>query len=259
MNKSRYVLDLIWPPFAVLAGFLAIVELAVRAGWIASFLVPPPSAAAMSLVHNFAEIAEAFKDTALASFAGFGLSVAIGVTLAIALSTGGWVRRAFYPYAVFFQTVPIIAIAPLLVIWFGFGPGAVIASAFVASVFPVIANTLAGLLSVDAPLVDLFRLYRAKPIAALIKLRLPFALPHIFTGLRVAAGLSVIGAIVGEFITGSGLGGLIQVSRQQRAIDKVFATLFASSLLGVLLFAIINLLARVSLRHWHASERNEQR
>ena len=258
MNKSRHLLHLVWPPIGVLIAFLAIVEFAVRAGWIASFLVPPPSAAARSLIGNLPEIAAAFRDTALASLAGFGLSVLIGVTLAIALSTGGWVRRAFYPYAVFFQTVPIIAIAPLLVIWFGFGQGAVIASAFVASVFPVIANTLAGLLSVDVPLVDLFRLYRARPIATLLKLRLPFALPQIFTGLRVAAGLSVIGAIVGEFITGSGLGGLIQVSRQQRAIDKVFATLFASSLLGVLMFAIINLLARVSLRHWHASERNQE-
>ena len=257
MNKSRYLLSIVWPPVAVLVAFLLILELAVRRGWIASFLVPPPSAAARSLINNFREIAVAFKDTALASLAGFGLSVAVGGTFAIVLSTGGWIRRAFYPYAVFFQTVPIIAIAPLLAIWFGYGPGAVIVSAFVASVFPVIANTLAGLLSVDAPLVDLFRLYRAKQIAALIKLKLPFALPQVFTGLRVAAGLSVIGAIVGEFITGSGLGGLIQVARQQRAIDKVFATLFASSLLGVLMFAIINLLARVSLRHWHASERNE--
>jgi NitT/TauT family transport system permease protein len=129
--------------------------------------------------------------------------------LAVLLALGGWVQRAFYPYAVFFQTVPIIAIAPLLVIWFGLDIRAVIASAFIVSIFPVIASTLDGLLSVDPALRDLFRLYRAGPMAALFKLRLPFALPNILTGLRVGSGLAVIGAIAGEFITGGGLGGLI--------------------------------------------------
>ncbi|HEX8322958.1 MAG TPA: ABC transporter permease [Tepidisphaeraceae bacterium] len=256
MNVRRLAY-LAWPPLTVFAGVFAMLEVAVRAGWIASFLVPRPSDAIKSLGANFAEIAGAFMATASAALRGFGLSVAVGVVVAVALSSGGLVRRAFYPYAVFFQTVPIIAVAPLLVIWFGFDQGAVIASAFVASVFPVIANTLSGLMSVDAPLVDLFRLYRARPLAALVKLRLPFALPQIFTGLRVAAGLSVIGAIVGEFITGSGLGGLIQVARQQRKIDKVFATLLVTSLLGVAMFAMINAVARLTLRHWHASERTE--
>ncbi len=255
----RRLFDNLWPPLAVLVVVLGLLEAAVRGGVIASFLVPPPSDAAASLVRNFAEIAGCFGETALASAAGFALSAAVGIVLAIGLSSGGFVRRAFLPYAVFFQTVPIIAIAPLLTIWFDYGIRAVIASSFIACIFPVIANTLAGLLSVDPSLEDLFRLYRAGPIATLVKLRLPFALPQIFTGLRVTAGLAVIGAIVGEFITGGGLGGLISVSRQQRAIDKVFATLFAASLLGVGMFAIINFAARVSLRHWHASERRDER
>jgi NitT/TauT family transport system permease protein len=130
----------------------------------------------------------------------------------------------------------------------------VVASAFIVSIFPVIANTLTGLLSTDPALRDLFRLYDAKRLATLLKLRLPFALPHVMTGLRIAAGLAVIGAIVGEFITGSGIGGSIMVSRQQNRVDKVFAGLLLASLLGIVLFTLVNLISRLSLRHWHASE-----
>ncbi|MCS7034451.1 MAG: ABC transporter permease subunit, partial [Phycisphaerae bacterium] len=141
------------------------------------------------------------------------------------------------------------------VIWFGFDADAVIASSFIVSLFPVIANTLSGLRSTDPALRDLFRLYGAGPLATLWKLRLPFALPSILTGLRIAAGLAVIGAIVGEFIVGSGLGGLIQVSRQQQKVDKVFAALLLSSLLGIALFAVVDGVSRLALRHWHASEK----
>ena len=97
-------------------------------------------------------------------------------------------------------------------------------------------------------------IYTAKPVATLFKLRLPFALPHILTGARIAAGLAVIGAIVGEFITGAGIGGAILVSRQQNRVDKVFAGLLLASLLGIVLFMAINLISRLALRHWHASE-----
>jgi NitT/TauT family transport system permease protein len=166
---------------------------------------------------------------------------------------GGLGAARVLSYAVFFQTVPIIAIAPLLVIWFGWDR-TVVASAFIVSIFPVIANTLTGLLSTDPALRDLFRLYDAKRLATLLKLRLPFALPHVMTGLRIAAGLAVIGAIVGEFITGSGIGGSIMVSRQQNRVDKVFAGLLLASLLGIVLFTLVNLISRMSLRHWHASE-----
>jgi NitT/TauT family transport system permease protein len=133
----------------------------------------------------------------------------------------------------------------------------VVASAFIVSIFPIIANTLTGLLSTDPALRDLFQLYDAKRLATLFKLRLPFALPHIMTGLRIAAGLAVIGAIVGEFITGAGIGGSIMVSRQQNRVDKVFAGLLLASLLGIALFMVINLISRLALRHWHASETGE--
>ena len=132
--------------------------------------------------------------------------------------------------------MPIIAIAPLLVIWFGYGMRTVIASAFIVSIFPVIANTLNGILSTDPALRDLFRLYGASPAVTLWKLRFPAALPQILTGLRIAGGLAVIGAIVGEFIGGQGLGSVVDVARTQQRTDKVFAAVLLASVLGLALF-----------------------
>jgi NitT/TauT family transport system permease protein len=250
---KRHLLRNIIPPLAPLLIVTVGAETAVRLGWLPSFLVPAPSSVFKSIFNDWFELWRATLGTATASLIGFGLSAAFGCLIAIALSSAAWVQRAFYPYAVFFQTVPIIAIAPLLVIWFGWDR-TVVASAFIVSIFPVIANTLTGLLSTEPALRDLFRLYEAKRLALLFKLRLPFALPHILTGLRIAAGLAVIGAIVGEFITGSGIGGEIMVSRQQNRVDKVFAGLLLASLLGIVLFVVINFISRVALRHWHASE-----
>jgi NitT/TauT family transport system permease protein len=150
--------------------------------------------------------------------------------------------------------VPIIAIAPLLVIWFGYGMRTVVASAFIVSIFPVIANTLSGILSTDPALRDLFRLYGASGRDTLFKLRFPAALPQIFTGLRIASGLAVIGAIVGEFIGGQGLGSVVDVARTQQRVDKVFAAVLLASVLGLGLFGLINLVSALTLQRWHASE-----
>jgi NitT/TauT family transport system permease protein len=234
----------------------ALAEIAVARGWVPAYLLPPPSRVARTLV-NESDLWRATGETALASMAGFVLSAVVGLMVAVALSSSRWVQRMFYPYAVLFQTVPIIAIAPMLVIWIGFGMPTVITSAFIVSIFPVIANAINGLLSTDSALVDLFRLYGASRAETLWKLRLPFALPAILTGLRVAGGLAVIGAIVGEFITGGGLGGIIDASRTQQRVDKVFAVLLIASGLGIMLFGIVNAISRLMLRHWHASEKVE--
>jgi NitT/TauT family transport system permease protein len=254
--SARHFVRNVLPPIVPAVVVTLATEVAVRQGWVPSFLIPAPSQVVESLVRDWPDLWSATMDTADASLMGFAMSIVIGSLIAIGMSSAPWVQRAFYPYAVFFQTVPIIAIAPLLVIWFGWDR-TVVASAFIVSIFPIIANTLTGLLSTDAALRDLFRLYDAKRLATLFKLRLPFALPHIMTGLRIAAGLAVIGAIVGEFITGAGIGGSIMVSRQQNRVDKVFAGLLLASLLGIVLFMVINLVSRLALRHWHASEAGE--
>jgi NitT/TauT family transport system permease protein len=251
--NRRQLLENVVPPLIPLIVTLAGVEVAVQWAWVPSFLVPAPSRVLASIVREGSELWRATLDTTVASLIGFGMSVVVGSVVAVGLSSAPWVQRAFYPYAVFFQTVPIIAIAPLLVIWFGWNR-TVVASAFIVSIFPIIANTLTGLLSADPALRDLFQLYGAKRLAVLFKLKLPFALPHILTGLRIAAGLAVIGAIVGEFITGAGIGGSIMVARQQSRVDKVFAGLLLASLIGIALFMSINILSWLALHRWHASE-----
>lgn len=243
------------PPLLPLLLSMVLAEVAVERGWVREFLIPRPSRVIEALIPPAGlEVWRAAWETTSAALIGFVASAVVGLMIAVGLSSSVWVQRAFYPYAVFFQTVPIIAIAPLLVIWVGWDR-TVPVSAFIVSIFPVIAGTLSGLLSTDPALRDMFRLYRASPWTTLMKLRLPWALPSIFTGLRVAAGLAVVGAIVGEFITGHGLGGLIQVSRQQQRVDRIFACLLLAALLGVVLFWLINLASRLTLRHWHASER----
>lgn len=231
-------------------------EWLVRAGFIKAFLVPPPSAVFQTIVRDWPELFAALMKTSAGAVIGFALSAAGGIAIAVFLSSSRAIQRAFYPYAVFFQTVPIIAIAPLLVIWFGYGMRTVVASAFIASVFPVIANTLSGILSTDPALRDLFRLYGATPSATLWKLRFPAALPQILTGLRIAGGLAVIGAIVGEFIGGQGLGSVVDIARTQQRTDKVFAAVLLASVLGLALFGFINVVSRLALRRWHASEQN---
>jgi NitT/TauT family transport system permease protein len=243
-------------PLLPLAVACAIAEVAVRRQWVPAYLVPAPSQVIKVFAHD-RDLWKATGETALASLAGFVLSAAVGLLIAIALSSSRWVQRMFYPYAVLFQTVPIIAIAPMLVIWVGYGLPTVVVSAFIVSVFPVIANAINGLLSTDPALVDLFRLYGASRPATLWKLRLPFALPAILTGLRIAGGLAVIGAIVGEFITGGGLGGIIDASRTQQRIARVFAVLLLASGLGITLFGLVNFISRRALRNWHASEKTE--
>jgi NitT/TauT family transport system permease protein len=225
------------------------------------FLLPTPTAIAKVMVDRSGELLASLWTTTQATLLGFFASAVLGVAAAIVLSASSLVRRAFYPYTVFFQTVPIVAISPLLVIWCGPGIWAVALSAFVVSVFPVIANTLTGLLSTDPALEDLFRLYGAGAWGRLWKLKLPAALPSLFTGLRVAAGLAVIGTVVGEFLVGlfgagEGLGVRILSAKKTGHMAEVFAAVLIASLLGLAMFTAINLAAKLLLRRWHASEQD---
>jgi NitT/TauT family transport system permease protein len=249
-----YLLRVILPPLVPLVVLIAALETIYLAGWVPAWLLPPPSKVLETLITERVTLWRATWQTLQATVAGLGISIVGGIVLAVVLSSSRLVQRAFYPYAVFFQTVPIIAIAPLLVIWFGFGMPTSIASSCIVSIFPVIAATLTGLASTDPALVDLFRLYGGSKLATLLKLRLPAALPNIFTGMRVAAGLAVIGAVVGEFIGGGGIGGVIDRSRTG-APDRVFAMILLASAIGLLLFGSINLASKLTLRHWHASEK----
>src|SRR5437660_3990669 len=228
-----------------------ILELVVRDGLLKSSLLPAPSAVLTAMIESRQELTTAMWKTSSSALLGFALSTLAGISIAVLLSSSPTIRRAFYPYAVFFQTVPIISIAPLLVIWFGFGRPTVIASAAIVSVFPIIASTLLGLKSTEPALIDLFKLYSATRRQTLWMLKIPFALPQIFSGLRIASGLAVVGAIVGEFIGGGGLGSVVDSARTQQRIDRVFAAVLISSLLGVVLVGAVNLVSSLSLGSWH--------
>ena len=243
------------PPLLPLLLSMGAAESAVRMGWVPSYLMPAPSQVIESLIVDRVALALAAWATLSAALTGLVLSFAVGTLFAIALSSSDLARRAFYPYAVFFQTVPIIAIAPLLVIWFGFGSPTVIASAAIVSVFPIIASTLLGLKSTEPALLDVFKLYMASNWQTLWLLKLPFALPQMFSGLRIASGLAVVGAIVGEFIGGGGLGSVVDAARTQQRVDRVFAAVLISSLLGVILVGTVNVFSALSLGSWHSSER----
>lgn len=250
----KRALTRIAPPVVTFVVGVLLAEWLIRALDVSPLILPRPSAVWAAATGEAASLLPALGATAQAVLIGLALSSTLGVAAAVALAASPWIQRAFYPYAIFFQIVPIVAIAPLLVIWFGYGPRAVVAAALVVSIFPVIANTLAGLLSVDPALRDLFRLYGASGFATLWKLRLPWALPYLLTGLRIAAGLAVIGAIVGEFVGGGGLGVLVLGAMRQQRTDLVFAAVAYASLLGLALFAAVGLASRIALRHWHASE-----
>ncbi len=257
ISRVRPLVRELLPPIGVFVLICLALEALVRGGVVESFILPPPSDVYRALTEPGTDLYTGLARTTRAALTGFTLSAFLGVGIAILLSMSIWIRRSLYPYAVFFQTVPIIAIAPMLVIWTDTQFQTVTAAACIASIFPVIASTYVGLASTDPALRDMFKLYRAGPITTLLKLRLPFALPSMFTGLRVAAGLSVIGAMVGEFVGGGGLGSVIEGARPLLRNDKVFAAVLLGSLLGLVLFLIVGIASRLTLRHWHASAASE--
>jgi NitT/TauT family transport system permease protein len=242
------------PPLVPLIILIMAFEVSARFEWIPEYLVPSPLSVLQSLWTDRDMYLAAGLRTGFCALGGLFLSFVVGVTSAVLFSFFDFARRAIYPYATFFQTVPIVAVAPVLVIWFGYGPPTVVASAFIVSFFPVLASSLMGLRSTDVNLMDLLRLYQASRWQILTKLTLPFALPFIFSGLRIAAGLSVIGAIVGEFVTGGGLGSVVDAARSQQRLDQVFAAVLISTLIGLLILAGVNLFGRMMMRKWHASE-----
>jgi NitT/TauT family transport system permease protein len=245
------------PPLFTFVFVVALWEGAVRALHVPAFLVPPPSAVLAAAWMERAPLAGSLLTTAEGACLGFLLSACFGTLVGLLFSLSRWLERGLYPYALFLQTVPIVAVAPLLVLWFGPGLRAVSVSAFIVSVFPVIANTLAGLRSVDPRLSDLFRLYGAKLGDTVLKLRLPTAIPSMMTGFKVASGLSVIGAIVGEFVAGfsegsAGLGITVLAAYRQLRTDLLFAAVLLASLLGLSLFALVSVSSSLLLRRLRA-------
>lgn len=260
---ARAVSRALPPVLAFLAANL-LWEAAVCVLAVPAYLLPAPSRIVIALATHAGTLGRALLVTGRAAVLGFALSALLGVVAGVVIASARWVQRAVYPFTVFLQTVPLVAIAPLLVVWFGFGIRPVAVAAFIVSVFPVIVNTVTGLRSVDPALLDLFRLYRASRAARLFKLRLPAALPAVFAGLRVAAGLAVIGAVVGEFVASyagddAGIGMLALTYSRESHTDRLFAAVGLASLLGLALFGVVSLASWLTLHRWHASEQEQAR
>lgn len=253
---GRTLASALLPPLLVIVGALASWELAVLLFKPPAYLLPSPRAILAAAVEERSMLTSATAKTALASVVGFAISGALGVTLGSVLSTSRFLQRGFYPIATLFQMVPLVAIAPLLVIWFGYGLRATIASAAIVSIFPVLANTLDGIRSVDPGLRELFTIHRASLVSRWWKLSLPSATPQIVTGLRIAAGLAVIGTIVGEFVSGyagreAPLGIVILSAMREYRTDLVFAAVALAALVGMALFAVVGAGGWLLLRRWH--------
>jgi NitT/TauT family transport system permease protein len=223
------------------------------------FLVPPPhDVVQVSFFDpfNLQELLEALWLSTRVAFTGLAVAIAIGTAMAVAMSRARWIERSIYPYAVLTQTIPILAMVPLFGFWFGFGTFSRVLVVVLFAIFPVVANTLFGLQSVHQEHHDLFTLHGAGRLTRLRKLQLPAALPAIFTGLRISAGLAVIGAIVGDtfFKQGEpGIGILIDRYQSRLQSEQMVAAIILSSLLGIVVFWFFGFLARRVVGGWHES------
>jgi ABC-type nitrate/sulfonate/bicarbonate transport system permease component len=239
------------PPLALVVLALGAWQLAARTEVIANalslkpYLVPAPSDIASSLWSDRSLLADNAWVTVREVLGGLAIAVAAGFALALALHLWGAVRRAVYPLLVASQTVPIVAIAPILVVWFGFGIGPKLAIIALVCFFPVTVNTLDGLRSVDPEVGKLMRTLDASRLQVLVRAEVPAALPYFFSGTRIAVAVAVIGAVFGEWSgAASGLGHLILISQSQLQTSRVFATVAVLSAIAIALFYALALAER---------------
>ena len=253
----RWLVEVALPPLLLAAIVLVAWDRLVVWSGVPAFRLPRPGQVwdAATDAKNRQALFSATQLTAAAALAGFAVSLVLGTLVALVFAQSRWVRRAAFPYTIFLQTVPIVAIAPLVIKWCGTGFTSVVVVAATISVFPIITNVTAGLLAVEPNLLDLLAAYNASRLQVLLKLRLPNAVPHLVTGAKIACGLAVIGAIVGEFYAGSGesfgLGYLIPLASGQLKTDYLFAAVICSTLLGMAIFALVSLIGATILARWH--------
>ncbi|MFD6443473.1 ABC transporter permease [Promicromonospora sp. NPDC060204] len=221
------------------------------------FLLPPLHEVLANTLGNpnvMNPMLDALWQTVGVALCGLAIAVVLGIGYAVVMAQAGWAEKILYPYAVILQTIPILALTPLIGIWMGYGFSARIVVCVIIALFPMIANTLFGLQSAGPAAHDLFTLNRATRVQRLLKLQFPAALPSIFTGLRNAAGLSVIGAIVGDFFfqQGSpGIGGLLRTYTLRLNMDALFMAIILTALFGVAMFSVFAALDRAVIGRWY--------
>ncbi len=244
-------------PLAVLAAGIAAWELVVRVNNIPLYVLPGPLAVFETLIADWPVLSQSLLTTLETTLEGFVAASIGGIALALLFNQSKWLEVSLFPYAVILQVTPVIAIAPLLLIYLP-QQTAVIVCAWIVAFFPVLSNTTLGLNSVDRNLAGLFRLYGASRLQTLVLLKLPSALPYILGGLRIAGGLSLIGAVVAEIAAGSagagsGLAYRIAESGYRLNIPRMFAALLLLSAAGIVIYGLLALTSHLALRRWHES------
>ena len=231
-------------------------EWAIRAYDVPPYILPGPLLIAQTLWRDWGTLAPSLLVTVQITFLALFVAASLGLLLAILFAQSRVIEMSLFPYAVVLQVTPIVAIAPLIIVWADNLTLALLICAWIVAFFPILSNTTQGLKSVDPNLRDLFHLYRASRWQVLRRLQLPTALPYFLAGLRISGGLSLIGAIVAEFVAGtggssSGLASRILESGYQLQIPRMFAALVLVSGLGILIFLALTLLSHLLLRRWH--------
>jgi NitT/TauT family transport system permease protein len=251
-----------WPAIIapLVVGVLALLgwEAIVWLKGIPHYILPGPSLVAQTLWQDWPSLSVSLLVTLKITLAALFAAVIIGVLLAILFTQSKWLELSLFPYAVVLQVTPIVAIAPLIIIWADNTNLALLICAWIVAFFPILSNTILGLNSVDHNLINLFQMYGASRWQMLRYLRLPAALPYFLAGLKISGGLALIGAVVAEFVAGtggsaSGLAYRILESSYQLKIPRMFAALFLISLSGVGIFLLISWLSHRLLRRWHES------
>jgi NitT/TauT family transport system permease protein len=229
------------------------------------FLLPTPGAIVTALRENAEALTRGAINTSQGALIGFVLAIVVSSVLAVLLSMSSLIRTSLYPYLMALQMTPLPVLAPICVIWVGAGLKSVALLTFVIAFFPLVVNTTQGLISTDRNLVELFGLYRASRLQQLFRLRVPSALPYFFTGLRIAATIAPIGAVVADMNAGSsagdggGLGFLAIIYSSQAKYPALFATAAVTCVLGFILNAAVLVLAWLALHHWHDSYERHDR
>ena len=245
-------------PLTVAIVFLGLWEWLVRAQAIPPYILPGPVLVAQTLWTDGGSLMGALWVTLRTTLAALAAATVLGLVIAIALAQSRLVERSFYPYLVVLQVTPIVSIAPLIIIWVNDLFLSLLVCAWIVAFFPIVANTTLGLNSVERGLADLFRLYGASRWQMLVRLRLPTALPYFLAGVRISGGLALIGAVVAEFVAGtggaeSGLAFRILEAGYRLQIPRMFAALLLLSLAGIVIHAVLGWVARALLRAWHES------
>jgi NitT/TauT family transport system permease protein len=251
-----------WPgilaPIAI--GILALIgwEVLVRVKEIPHYILPGPLLIGQTLISDWPTLSVSLWITLRITFAALLAAVTVGVALAILFTQSKWLEMSLFPYAVVLQVTPIVAIAPLIIIWIGDINLSLLVCAWIVAFFPILSNTILGLNSADHNLVDLFRLYGASRWQTLRYLRLPAALPYFLGGLKISGGLALIGAVVAEFVAGtggnaSGLAYRILESSYNLKIPRMFAALFLISAAGIAIFLVTSWISHRLLHRWHES------